>query len=624
MKLLASILSVFVSATTLVSAQQNLGEVAAANNLNTLLVAVTATGQDAVLTAPGAFTVFAPTDEAFAALPVGALEYLLVNVDVLSTVLGYHVVPGVVLSTDLMDGMTATTLTQETLEISIVNGTAYVEDAAIVSVDLVATNGVIHIIDSVLIPPGLVPPNIVEIGMADDNFSTLVAAVTEAGLADTLVSDIYTLFAPTNEAFAALPDGALQYLLANTDILADVLMYHVAPGIVLSANVSDGMEIPTLLEGESLLVAVGDNVTVGGATVTDFDTIALNGVIHVIDTVLLPPSLVLPSSIATVISGDDFATLKSALEATGLISALSGAGPFTIFAPSESAFNAFNLASPGTLKTLMDEPDMTTLKEILLYHVVSPELISSVDIADGVVTSAETLQGENVSFTPPMDGMMFGMVDDAKISAADVMILNGIVHVIDSILAPPGVSILPSVFQVANETGQFTTLLTAVKTAGLAESLNSPGPFTVFAPTDDAFAKVQSLESILANTAAVVGLLSYHVVGGVFVAADLVDGMELTTLAGKKVKITLMSNGMVMVNSAMVVQADIMGSNGVVHAIDTLLDPKDAVLAVESTMEPSASPTATATDSPTDGAMMTNTVLAILSSLAVAAGIAVV
>jgi hypothetical protein len=127
----------------------------------------------------------------------------------------------------------------------------------------------------------------------------------------------------------------------------------------------------------------------------------------------------------------------------------------------------------------------------------------------------------------------------------------------------------------------------------------------VFAPTDGAFAKVPGLASILANPYAVIGLL--------------------TTMANKKVKVTVESDGTVMINNAMVVQANIMGSNGVVHGIDTLLDPKDAGLAdVVSTIESTASPSASPTDSPTDGAMMTNTVLAILSSLAVAAGIAVV
>jgi transforming growth factor-beta-induced protein len=392
----------------------------------------------------------------------------------------------------------------------------------------------------------------------------------------------------------------------------------------------------------------------------------LNGVVHVINEVLLPPSLVLPATIGTIISGDDFATLKSALEDTGLFSSfVNSSNRYTIFAPSDSAFDAFELASPGTMKALLAEPDMIGLKEILLYHAVSPELVSSVDIVGGV-ESVETLQGENVSFTAPMGEMMSIMVDDANISTADVMALNGIVHIIDSIMTPSSVSVLPGIFQAANATGQFNTLLAAVNGAGLAESLNLPGPLSkstilytsipanenertrrlkddrkkkrssnprlfllvaaVFAPTDDAFGRVQGLQSILANPAVFSGLLSYHVVVGSYNAADLVDGMQLNTLAGKKVKVTVESDGTVMINNnAMVVQADIMGSNGVVHGIDTLLDPKDASDAdVMSTVESTAYPTASPTDSPTDGAMMTNTVLAILSSLAVAAGIAVV
>jgi transforming growth factor-beta-induced protein len=240
--------------------------------------------------------VFAPTDAAFEALPAGALDYLLNNTDVLSYVLGYHVVPGIVLSTDLTDGLTATTSNGEDVTFSIMDGVIKVEGAVIGPADVMASNGVIHVIDSVLIPPApfALPPNIVEISMADADFSTLVTAVTTAGLADALSTEIYTLFAPTNEAFAALPDGALEYLLNNTDILAEVLLYHVAMGTALSADLSNGMEIPTLLAGESLMVAIGDTVTVGGADVVGYDVLALNGVVHVIDKVLLPPGFTLP------------------------------------------------------------------------------------------------------------------------------------------------------------------------------------------------------------------------------------------------------------------------------------------------------------------------------------------
>jgi transforming growth factor-beta-induced protein len=245
--------------------------------------------------------VFAPTDAAFEALPAGALDYLLNNVDALSYVLGYHVVPGIVLSTNLTDGLIATTLVGENVTFSILEEVIKVEGAVIETADVMASNGVIHVIDSVLIPPGFAFPtlNILQIGMASDDFSTLVAAVTAAGLADALSTEIYTLFAPTNEAFAALPDGALDYLLDNTDILTEVLMYHISAGTSFSAEIlnSNGMEISTLLEGESLTAVVADTwVTIGGASVGEYDILALNGVIHVINKVLLPPGFTLPET----------------------------------------------------------------------------------------------------------------------------------------------------------------------------------------------------------------------------------------------------------------------------------------------------------------------------------------
>jgi transforming growth factor-beta-induced protein len=428
--------------------------------------------------------VFAPTDAAFEALPAGALEYLLDNVDALSYVLGYHVVPGgVVLSNALTDGLTATTLIGENITFSIMEGVIKVEGAVIETADVMASNGVIHVIDSVLIPPApfALPLNIVQLGMADPKFSTLVAAVTAAGLADALSSETLTVLAPTNEAFAALPDGVLDYLLDNTDILAEVLLYHVSAGATLSSDISNGTEIPTLLDGESLTVGIGEtNLTIGGANFVEYDHMALNGVVHVINKVLLPPSLVLPPSIATIVSGDDFVTLKSALEVTGLFSPFANSPDrYTIFAPSESAFDAFKLASPGTFEALLAEPNMTTLQGILLYHAVSPEVVTSADIVAGL-EFVETLQGENVSFTAPMGEMMSTFVNDAKITTADVMALNGIVHVIDSLLIPSSVSVLPGIFQVANATGQFNTLLAAVKAAGLVDALNMPGPFSKY------------------------------------------------------------------------------------------------------------------------------------------------
>ncbi|MBM2575846.1 fasciclin domain-containing protein [Jannaschia sp. Os4] len=132
--------------------------------------------------------------------------------------------------------------------------------------------------------------NIVETAQAAGGFETLLAAATAAGLAETLSTGEYTVFAPTDEAFAALPEGTVENLLLeeNRQQLTDILLYHVVPGTVMSTDLTDDMEAATALEGRSVLIDLDDGVRVGPATVVQADIEASNGVIHVIDTVLLP------------------------------------------------------------------------------------------------------------------------------------------------------------------------------------------------------------------------------------------------------------------------------------------------------------------------------------------------
>ncbi len=130
--------------------------------------------------------------------------------------------------------------------------------------------------------------DIVDTAMEAGNFTTLLAAAEAAGLVETLKGEgPFTVFAPTDEAFAALPEGTVEGLLEDTDALTAILTYHVVPGAVMSGDLSDGMMAETV-NGASIEVGVGDMVTVDGATVTAADIEASNGVIHVIDTVLMP------------------------------------------------------------------------------------------------------------------------------------------------------------------------------------------------------------------------------------------------------------------------------------------------------------------------------------------------
>ena len=211
---------------------------------------------------------------------------------------------------------------------------------------------------------------IVEIAIADPtNFSTLVAAVTAADLVDALNGTTeYTVFAPTNDAFAALPAGVLDLLLADKTALTRVLLYHVVAGEAKSTDLSDGMTLTTL-QGDNLNVAIDGTVMINDATVIIPDVDADNGVIHVIDKVLVPQGIL--DIVDTAINAGSFNTLVTALQLTGLDAALRGEGPFTVFAPTDAAFDA---VSPETLQFLLEHPNK--LAEILKYHVVAGKYMS--------------------------------------------------------------------------------------------------------------------------------------------------------------------------------------------------------------------------------------------------------
>ncbi|NWG33343.1 MAG: fasciclin domain-containing protein [Chloroflexi bacterium] len=264
----------------------------------TLVAGVQAADLVDTLKGEGPFTVFAPTDDAFAKLPAGTLDELLKpeNKQALTDILLYHVVSGKVMAADVSGLTSAATVLGKDVAIKVDMGNVYINDAQVVITDIETSNGVIHVIDTVLLPPAeeaAAPGTIVDIAAADERFSTLVAAVTAAGLAETLAGEgPFTVFAPTNDAFAALPAGTLDSLLLpeNKQTLTDILLYHVVSGKVMASDVVGLSAAPTVL-GKDITITIKDGKVFLNDTVqviiTDIE--ASNGVIHVIDAVLLPP-----------------------------------------------------------------------------------------------------------------------------------------------------------------------------------------------------------------------------------------------------------------------------------------------------------------------------------------------
>jgi transforming growth factor-beta-induced protein len=264
-----------------------------AGNFSTLLTAVEAAGLVETLQGDGPYTVFAPTDEAFAALPEGTLDGLLADTEALSQVLLYHVVQGEVMASDVVELESATTVQGEDISITVDGDSVKVNEATVVSTDIVASNGVIHVIDQVILPPSMSESaemgDIVETAQSAGGFTTLLAAVEAAGLVETLKGEgPFTVFAPTDEAFEALDEDTLNSLLADPEALSQVLLYHVVPGQVTADQVVE-LESAETVEGGSVAIRVEDGqVFINDAQVIATDVLTSNGVIHVIDQVIVP------------------------------------------------------------------------------------------------------------------------------------------------------------------------------------------------------------------------------------------------------------------------------------------------------------------------------------------------
>jgi transforming growth factor-beta-induced protein len=407
----------------------------------------------------------------------------------------------------------------------------------------------------------LITDDIVDIVVASASVSTLEAAVEAAGLVTALQAEgPFTVFAPRNEAFDALGADVVQALLdaGNLGLLTEILTFHVVPGVAaLSSSLTDGQTVTTL-QGDDLTIGVaGGTVTVNGATVVSADIEATNGVIHIIDAVLVPPVDIVEKAILT----EETQTLVAAVVAGELVATLQGAGPFTVFAPVNSAFTALGT---DRLDVLLDPANIALLQKVLTYHVIAGD-IRAADLTDGAVVP--TVEGSDVTIdlsgaTPKVNG--------ANIIATDIVVENGVIHLIDAVLTENA-----DLVDVALLEG-FPTLVDLVAGAGLEATLrssNGGAGFTVFAPTEAAFA---ALTSVPAGQA-LVDVLKYHVVSGTVGSGALSDGQVVTTVQGNTFTVNINGSSVTITdqtgNTVGVVATDVPATNGVVHVIDEVILP---------------------------------------------------
>jgi len=428
----------------------------ATNSFSTLVDLLDAADLVDTLKSDGPFTVFAPLNTAF---PSGdALEAfkMATDLETLASILTFHVVPGEIMAADLAEGVTVTTVEGTNLTFSVVGG-PQVNNANIVATDIQTSNGIIHVLDAMLDPfaPTL---DIVETAVAAGNFTTLVDLVATAGLVDTLQgSGPFTVFAPVDSAF---PSGAaLEELKANMDLatLASVLTYHVLPGKIMSTDLAEGLTVPTV-QGSNVTFSLMSGAMINDANIVQADVETSNGVIHFIDTMLLPttlPAAPMPPAptdtapantttggmaeapppaasgvmdvVQTAVSDGSFTILSDLLMLAGLIPTLQQKGPFTIFAPTDFSFGREGIDVDAIRALPADQ-----IAEILKYHVV-PGTITGFDLMSG--TTLTTLQGSDLVATLGEDGGL--SINNASILQHDKVASNGIIHTINRVLMPP-------------------------------------------------------------------------------------------------------------------------------------------------------------------------------------------
>ena len=582
--------------------QQNIVQLATANNLTTLVAALGAANLTETFEGEGNFTVFAPTDDAFQAFIEADGRFATINDliaadggNVLTQVLQYHVLNTENFAADLADNE-ATLLDGQSITIErdgdgnvTIDGNS---DVIMANVD--ASNGVVHVIDRVLIPEPLRIGSIVDVATAEvegsnSQLDSLVVALSRfPDLLEVLGGEgTLTVFAPTNEAFRGLLDAVGLPTIAqlNGNVLRNVLEFHVVSTAGLRASqLQDNSNVETVA-GEEVTITTGGGVTIttsandASVIANGADVAANNGVVHIIDEVLIPELAgnILGSVLEPVYFDADFSILTTALEQEELLDDLYNGSDLTLFAPDDAAFEAFLADDTNDFSTAEELLGFDGLDGVLLYHVLGAKVLSSALPATGAnpLYLATLLPGPAESTSVDLQ------IKEGATLTGDVQIditrvdeetgNNSVVHVLQGVLLPP------TIVDLAVGDGRFTELADALGTAGLVTTLSDTGPFTVFAPTDDAFGAItpptdpQELENVLRYHVTNGNVLTDNLNSGDNTVNTLLDdgGVQTFVLNGTSLTITGTSN----TTSVNVIITDIQGTNGVIHVVDQVLLP---------------------------------------------------
>ncbi|XP_057676596.1 periostin-like isoform X2 [Corythoichthys intestinalis] len=503
----------------------------------------------------GSFTVFAPSDEAWNQLDSSVRSALVSNVNKeLYNALRLHMVNSRLLTKDMKDGLRVKSMYDDMgLHINhYSNGVVTVNCARIIHANQVATNGVVHVIDRVI---GAVTNTIKGVLDVEDELSSLSAAALTSGVMDKLDRPgHYTLFAPTNAAFERLGPGYLERLMGDKDISAALVNYHLLKSVQCSEAIMAGSVYETEEGGAIEVGCDGDSLTVNGVKmVLKKDIVTTNGVIHLIDQVLVPDS----AKDVMELLGSGQSTFNDMVSELGLAAALGPKTEYTLLAPLNSAFTSEVMTTDQTLLRYLLENHILKLK-VTLNELYNGQLL-------------ETLAGKLLRVFIYRTAVC---IENACMVRGSKQGSNGALHLVRTIIRPSE----KTAYDILKADGRFTIFLSLMETAELLDLLKQDGSFTVFAPTDEAFADLDAddMKLLKSDLNALRTILLYHVSRDIFINGGLEGGVTnlLRTLQGRNLQVLSVNNS-IHVNSVDVPDSDLMATNGVIHVVNNLLYPAD-------------------------------------------------
>ncbi|XP_054858415.1 periostin isoform X8 [Eublepharis macularius] len=504
---------------------------------------------------PGSYTFFAPSNEAWDLLDREIHSGLIENVNIeLYNALHNHMVDKRLLTKDLRNGLTVVSMyNNQNLHINhYPNGVVTVNCARIIHGNQIATNGVVHVIDRVLTPVGNTIQDFIE---AEDDLTSLRAAAIASGVMDTLGKPgHYTLFAPTNDAFAKLPRGVLERIMSDKVASEALMKFHVLNTLQCSEAIMGGAVYDTL-EGNTVEVGCdGESLTVNGVKMVNRkDIVTTNGVIHLIDQVLIPDS----AKQVIELAGPQQATFKDLVAQLGLASSLRPEEEYTLLAPLNGAFSEDTLTM-----------DQRILKLILQNHILKVK-VGLNELYNGQYL--ESLGGKKLRVFVYRTAVC---IENSCMIRGSKEGRNGFIHVFRQIIQPAE----KTLHEVLKSDKRFSTFLSLVKAADLEEVLSQEGAWTLFVPTNDAFKGLteQEKQKLISDINALRSILLYHLTRGVFIGSGFEPGVTniLKTIQGGKLYVKVVNDSL-LVNELKSKESDLMATNGVIHVIDKLLYPAD-------------------------------------------------